>query len=61
MAGDGVRVDAESQGAEPDATLAELRDWLAAERPVPYGHWKTTTFVAGLRCLGAGVAPQGCP
>jgi transposase len=39
-------------GAEPDATLAELRDWLAAERPVPYGHWKTTTFVAGLRCDG---------
>ena len=36
-------------GAEPDATLAELRDWLAAERPVPYGHWKTTTFVAALR------------
>ena len=39
-------------GAEPDATLAELRDWLAAERPVPYGHWTTTTFVAGLRCDG---------
>jgi hypothetical protein len=39
-------------GAEPDATLAELRDWLAAERPVPYGHWNTTTFVAGLRCDG---------
>ena len=32
-------------GAEPDATLAELR-------AVPYGHWKTTTFVAGLRCDG---------
>jgi len=29
-------------GAEPDATLAELR-------AVPYGHWKTTTFVAALR------------
>jgi hypothetical protein len=32
-------------GAEPDATLAELR-------AVPYGHWTTTTFVAGLRCDG---------
>jgi hypothetical protein len=32
-------------GAEPDTTLAELR-------AVPYGHWKTTTFVAGLRCDG---------
>lgn len=32
-------------GAEPDSTLAELR-------AVPYGHWKTTTFVAGPRCDG---------
>ncbi len=26
--------------------------WRAAALPVPHGHWKTTTFVAGLRLSG---------
>ena len=46
-----LRLRVPVDGGVPVRQIAALLR-VSVSRPVPYGHWKTTTFVAGLRCDG---------